>query len=105
MIYCPSGFSSGEVLAIRPGRKGEVLDARSTNGLPGMQLQVAWRAKRNAPKKPSLLLLGELLFAVEDNGTVTCWNALNGQTLWSESIGGHFSASPLAAAGTCLLLQ
>jgi outer membrane protein assembly factor BamB len=99
LIFCTGGFSSGEVLAIRPGRKREVLDARSTNALPGMQLQVAWRAKRNAPKKPSLLLLEELLFGVEDNGTVTCWNALNGQTLWSENIGGHYSASPLAAAG------
>jgi outer membrane protein assembly factor BamB len=99
LIYCPSGFSSGEVLAVRPGRKGEVLDARSTNSLPGMELQVAWRTKRNAPKKPSLLLLGDLLFAVDDNGTATCWNALRGETLWSQNIGGHFSASPLAAAG------
>jgi outer membrane protein assembly factor BamB len=44
-------------------------------------------------------LVEQLLFAVEDNGTATCWNALNGESLWSEKIGGHFSASPLAAAG------
>jgi outer membrane protein assembly factor BamB len=62
-------------------------------------LQVAWRTKRNVPKKPSLLLLNDLLFGVEDNGTATCWNALTGEPFWSEKIGGHYSASPVAAAG------
>jgi outer membrane protein assembly factor BamB len=99
LIYVPTGFSSGEIFAIRPGRKGDVLDARSTNSTPGVQLQVAWRTKRNVPKKPSLLLLNDLLFGVEDNGTATCWNALTGEPFWSEKIGGHYSASPVAAAG------
>jgi outer membrane protein assembly factor BamB len=96
LVFVPTGFASGQVLAIRPGQQGETLDAKTPRP-PGMQLQVVWRTNRNAPKKPSLLLLGDLLFALEDNGVVTCWEALTGTAVWSERIGGHYSASPLAA--------
>lgn len=98
LIFLPSGFPSGQLLALRPGKRGDVLDAR-TNSLPGVQLEVVWKARRNVPKKPSLLLVDDLLFAVEDNGTATCWEALTGTVVWSQSIGGHYSASPLAAPG------
>jgi outer membrane protein assembly factor BamB len=96
----PSQFAAlRPVLAIRPGRKGEVLDVEGVE-TPTTQLQVAWKAKRNAPKKPSLTLVGEELYAIEDNGGVaTCWEARTGKALWSERIGGNFSASPLAAEG------
>ena len=36
---------------------------------------------------------------MEDNGIATCWEATSGKVLWSERTGGHYSASPLAAAG------
>src|SRR5262249_33077086 len=55
LIFVPSGFPSGEVLAIRPGQTGEYLDAK-TNGPTGMRLNVAWKTKQRAPKKPSLVL-------------------------------------------------
>jgi outer membrane protein assembly factor BamB len=98
LIFLPSGFSSGQLLALRPGKRDDILDAR-TNSLPGVQLEVVWRARRNVPKKPSLLLVDKLLFGVDDNGTATCWEALTGGVVWSQSIGGHYSASPLAAPG------
>jgi outer membrane protein assembly factor BamB len=96
LIFVPSGFPSGEVLAIRPGKAGEQLDVK-TNGPPEMQLQVAWKDKHHAPKKPSLLLVDDLLYAIEDNGVATCWDARTGKVVWSENIGSHFTASPLAA--------
>jgi outer membrane protein assembly factor BamB len=98
LVFFPSGFASGQVLAVRPGKQGEVLDAKAPRP-PGMQLQVVWKTNRNAPKKPSLLLLGDLLYAIEDNGVATCWEAMTGVTVWSERLGGHYSASPLAADG------
>ena len=57
LVFVPSGFGSGQVLAIRPGKPGEVLDAK-TNAPSNMQLRVVWKTKDKAPKKPSLLLLG-----------------------------------------------
>jgi outer membrane protein assembly factor BamB len=96
LVFMPTGFASGQVLAIRPGKQGDVLDAKAAEP-SGMQLQVVWKTKRNAPKKPSLLLLGDLLYAIEDNGVATCWEAMTGTLVWSERVGGHYSASPLAA--------
>jgi outer membrane protein assembly factor BamB len=104
LVFVPSGFASGQVLAIRPGKPGENLDAKAPQPT-GMQLQVVWKTSRNAPKKPALLLLGDLLYAIEDNGVATCWEALTGNAVWSERIGGHYSASPLAAGGRIYLFS
>jgi outer membrane protein assembly factor BamB len=98
IVFVPSGFPSGEVLALHPGKAGEVLDVK-TNASPDMQLQVLWKARQHAPKKPSLLLMDDLLYGVEDTGVATCWEASTGKVVWSERIGGHFSASPLGSPG------
>jgi len=98
LVFVPSGFSSGQLLAIRPGKKGEVLDVNAAEP-PPTQLQVVWKTKRNVPKKPSLLLVGDLLFGIDDNGVATCWEAKTGHTFWNERIGGNYSAAPLAAEG------
>ena len=104
LVFVTAGFGSGGVLAIRPGKPGEVLDAKAP-GSDATQLQVVWKTKQNAPKKPSLLLLGDLLFAIDDNGVATCWEAMTGTVVWSERLGGHYSASPLAAGGRIYLFS
>lgn len=98
LVFAPTGWSSGQVLAVRPGREGEVLDANAPGAGPG-QLQVVWKAKRSVPKKPSLLLLDDLLYGIDDNGIASCWDARTGTTVWNERVGGNYSASPLAAEG------
>ena len=98
LIFAPSGFSSGQLMAVRPGKKGEVIDANAA-AKPGTQLQVAWMTKRGVPKKPSLALVGELLFGIEDGGVATCWEAKTGNVVWNERIGGNYSASTLVAEG------
>ena len=98
LIFVPSGFSSGQLLAIRPGKKGDVLDVNVAEQ-SSTQLQVVWKSKHNVPKKPSLLLIGDLLFGIDDNGVATCWDAKTGHTFWNERIGGNYSAAPLAAEG------
>lgn len=96
LVFVATGWSTGQVLAIRPGKPGEVLDANA-DADPGMALQVLWRAKRNVPKKPSLLLLDDLLYGIDDSGVATCWEALTGKALWNERVGGNYSASLLGA--------
>ena len=98
LVFCTSGWSSGQVLAIRPGKKGEVIDANAATAL-ATQLQVVWKTKRNVPKKPSLTLAGDLLYGFDDNGVATCWEAKTGTVVWSERIGGNCSAAPLVAEG------
>ncbi len=51
------------------------------------------------PKKPSLLLDGDLLFMINDGGVATALEAKTGSQVWSERIGGNCSASPIIADG------
>ncbi|MBI5385458.1 MAG: PQQ-binding-like beta-propeller repeat protein [Verrucomicrobia bacterium] len=95
LVFAPSGWGSGQVLAIRPGRKGEVVDANQPKPA-GTKLEVVWKTKRNVPKKPSLTLVGDLLFGIDDNGVATCWEAKTGTVAWNERIGGNYSAAPMA---------
>jgi outer membrane protein assembly factor BamB len=73
LVYVLTGWSTGELLAIHPGQKGQVIDANQADaGAPDKQLRVVWKSKRNVPKKPSLLLLDDLLFTIDDNGIASC---------------------------------
>jgi outer membrane protein assembly factor BamB len=88
LIFFPTGWSQGQVLALKPGGHGDVTAS-----------QVAWRVKKSVPKKPSLLLDGELLYIIDDGGVATCVEAKTGQQVWNERIGGNCSASPIIADG------
>jgi outer membrane protein assembly factor BamB len=98
LVFVLTGWSTGELLAIHPGKKGEVIDANHDTGSTSNRLlRVAWKSKRNVPKKPSLLLVGDLLFGIDDNGVASCLEARTGQEFWRERVGGNYSASPLYA--------
>jgi outer membrane protein assembly factor BamB len=98
VVFAPSGFANGQLLAIRPGKPGEVLDANGARPARA-QLQVVWKSKRNVPKKPSLVLVGELLFSIDDGGIAACYEAKTGAEVWRERLEGNYSASPLYAEG------
>jgi len=88
LVYYPSGWSTGQLLAIRPNGSG---DATETH--------VTWRLNKAVPKKPSLLLLGDLLFMISDNGIASCVEAKTGQLVWTSRLDGSYSASPVSAEG------
>jgi outer membrane protein assembly factor BamB len=98
LVFINTGWSSGQILALRPGKPGETLDANASDATSGT-LQVVWKTKRNVPKKPSLQLLDDLLFSVDDGGVATCLEAKTGKEVWRERVGGNYSASPLCAEG------
>jgi len=100
MIFLPTGWSQGQILAINPGKSGEVIDANTESaGGANLQLQIHWRTKRNVPKKPSLLLVDDLLFGIDDGGVASCLEAKTGAEVWRERAGGNYSASPVCAEG------
>jgi outer membrane protein assembly factor BamB len=101
LVFAPTGWANGQVLAIQPGRSGEVIDANTEPdaAAPRPRLQVAWKTKRSAPRKPSLLLVDDLLFMIEDGGIASCLEARTGREVWRERVGGNYSASPLHAEG------
>jgi len=88
LVFYPSGFSTGELLAVRPTGKGDVTGTH-----------VVWRTSRSVSKKPSLLLVGDLIYMVGDSGIASCLEAKTGQLVWTARLGGNYSASPLWADG------
>jgi outer membrane protein assembly factor BamB len=101
LVFALTGWSSGQLLAIVPGRNGEVIDANAgAEGVgPHPRLALAWKTKRNVARKPSLLLADGLLFMIDDGGIASCLEARTGREVWRERIGGNYSASPLYARG------
>jgi outer membrane protein assembly factor BamB len=88
MIFFPTGFSAGQLLAVRTGGQGLITDTH-----------VAWRVKRSVPNKPSILLVDDLIYMVGDAGIASCIDAKTGQEVWQKRIGGEYSASPVYADG------
>jgi outer membrane protein assembly factor BamB len=73
---------------VRPDGKGDVTETH-----------VAWRVTRGASRKPSLLLLDELIYVINDAGILNAIEAKTGEIVWTNRLAGTFSASPVAAAG------
>ncbi|MEY4940699.1 MAG: hypothetical protein RIQ93_2434 [Verrucomicrobiota bacterium] len=88
LVFIGTGFNRADLLAIRVDGEGDVTDTH-----------VAWRTAKGAPLTPSVLLVGDELYAVSDMGVATCFDAKSGDVHWQERIDGNYSASPLAAAG------
>lgn len=88
LVFIPAGFGKAGLLGVK----------LNGSGLLGEE-SVAWRLKKTVPNKPSVTLVGDLLFAVNDGGIAVCLDAKTGEVLWSERVGGNYSASPLFAAG------
>jgi outer membrane protein assembly factor BamB len=101
LVYLATGWSKGQLLAIRQGTKsGEAIDVNEASEPEGTGLSIAWKSKRNVPRKPSLTLVDDLLFGIEDDGgMVSCVEAKTGAEVWRERVGGNHSVSPLYAEG------
>ena len=88
LVIVTTGYDNPQVLAIRPDGEGDVT-----------KTHVAWTHKKNAPHTPSPLVVGDELYLVSDGGMASCLDAKTGEVHWQERLGGHFSASPIAADG------
>lgn len=87
-VYVCTGYGVPQLWAIRVDGQGDVT-----------KTHVTWKVTRQIPKNPSPLLIDNLLFAVSDNGIVSCFDARTGEAYWQKRIGGNFSASPVLASG------
>jgi outer membrane protein assembly factor BamB len=94
MIFFPTGFSAGQLLAVRTGGNGLITDTH-----------IAWRVKRSVSNKPSILLIDDLIYMIGDAGVATCVEAKTGQQVWQQRIGGEYSASPVYADGKIWLFS
>jgi outer membrane protein assembly factor BamB len=105
IVFLPTGWSNGQLLAIRPGSNGEAIDANAitpaNSGTAAAQgsLKLVWKAKRSVSRKPGLILVDDLIFMLEDGGVASCLEAKTGNQIWQERVGGNYSASPVFSEG------
>lgn len=87
LVFMPMGAGQ-ELWAVRPDGHGVVTDTH-----------VVWKQKRGTPRRPSPLLVDDLLFLVDDGGVASCLEAKTGKEVWKERLGGNYSASPIYSGG------
>lgn len=83
-----TGAGGLKMLAVRPDGKGDVTDTH-----------IDWTYGKTVPTRPSQLLVGDLLFMVNDDGIASCVDARTGEQKWQHRFGGNYSASPVYADG------
>ncbi len=88
LVFVPMGFDQAQLLAIRPDGQGDVAASH-----------IAWRFGKGAPSKPSILLVGDVIYMVNDGGIVGAVEAKTGELVWRGRVDGTYSASPLFANG------
>jgi len=90
----PSTTVSGGRLYV-PSNGLTVLEP-STDGTAPKQI---WRSAQLRPGTPSPVVVGEKVFALSDQGILTCGAAADGKRLWQLRLKGPFSATPITAGG------
>ena len=95
-----TGFSRGQIWAIRPGGSGDVTDTH-----------VEWIADKTMPSKPSPVAADGVIYGLNDKGVLVWLDESSGERLGQLRLSGNFSASPALVrrpTGTgqpdCLLL-
>lgn len=92
LLFISTGFDKPVVLAIKPDGKGDVTATH-----------LAWSIDKYAPHDPSMVVIGDELYFVADNGLLSCVDAKTGKVHYQERCTGPISASPLAADGKLYL--
>ena len=89
LVYVCTGNGGPALLAIRPEGTGDITETG-----------VVWKMAKQVPNMPSPVLVGNRLYAMHDEaGTAYCLDALTGNDIWREKMGGKYAASLLAAEG------
>lgn len=95
LLYTSSGFEKPTIRAVKvAGAQGEVTDSH-----------IVWEQLKGTPTQSSLIYVEPLLYAVTDNGVLTCYDGDNGEVVWQDRIGGKYSASPVYADGRLYFLS
>jgi len=89
LLFICTGYVTQHLMAIDPEGSGDIT---KTN--------VKWVARKFVPNTPTPLIVGEELYTIADQGTMSCLDAKTGKVHWAERLKGKaFSASPILSDG------
>lgn len=94
ILFLSTGYDKPRALAIRTGGRGDVTETH-----------LAWEQLKYAPHNPSMVVVGDELYMVADNGLLSCIDARSGEVHYQERCTGPISASILHADGHLYLLD
>ncbi|MEZ5400564.1 MAG: PQQ-binding-like beta-propeller repeat protein [Bryobacteraceae bacterium] len=94
MIYMARGYRNSDILAIRPGGRGDVTESH-----------IQYRIPNGGSYVPSILYYQGLLYMTNEVGVVTCADARTGERVWRQRLGGIFFASPVGAGGHVYMMS
>lgn len=80
LVFASGGYPEADTVALRPDG------------------QVVWR-HREKSYVPSLIAIGDHVYAIQDDGVARCWNAATGKERWKHRVGGKFRSSPVCSGG------
>lgn len=103
LIYVTSGYRPIQpIYAIKPGASGDLtLKEKQTSSE-----FIAWSKDRGGPYMPTPIVYGDLLYTCSNQGVLTAYNAITGERVYQERLGGTggaFTASPVASDGKIYL--
>jgi outer membrane protein assembly factor BamB len=94
LLFLTAGFPDLHMMAIRPDGYGNVTDSA-----------IAWRTSKGASYVPSPVAVGDYFLVASDAGIASCFRAKDGERLWMERLGPHYSASLVTAGGSAYFLS
>lgn len=95
LLYTSSGFEKPTIRAVRlTGLSGDVT-----------QSHIVWEQQKGTPTQASLIYVDPHLYAVTDNGVLSCYDGVSGEIVWQDRLAGKFSASPVYADGRIYFLD
>lgn len=87
LLYINSADGPNPLVAVPPGGNGDITK------------NIAWKTNKQVPKRSSQILVGDLLFLMNDSGVASCLDAKTSELIWSERLQGAYWSSPLYADG------
>jgi outer membrane protein assembly factor BamB len=100
LIYITNSHSRSPTFAVRPTARGDLTPVDDEPNQPGL----AWWQPRDGSYMPTPLVLGELLYACNDNGRLTVRDALTGELVYRKRVGrgGDTHSASAVAAGASI---
>jgi len=93
-VYVTGGYPKRVLMAIRADGSGDVTATH-----------VKWQSDKKAGYVPSPVLYEGLLYAVNDQGLMRCYDATDGVVVWEEPLSNPFYSSPVIAGGLLYLFD
>ncbi len=83
-----TGYSRAELCSIKTGGSDDVTETHYD-----------WRVKKPIPRYASPIVVDGLIYVAAEESFLSCLEASTGETVWTERVGGRYSASPVYADG------